>query len=200
MSRQRPKKADNATRAAIIDATETIMIEQGHTAVSSRQIAAVAGIKSPLIHYYFDSMDDLFLEIYLKVERKYVDRLRNAASSPSPIRELWNISINYDEYETKMMMEFIALSTSSPNISRASSKTIEKIRLMELEIIDAELEQSAMKHTFPPAMVVSFFIAGSARRILHEREMGISIGHQEIIDYVEKFIAVIEGSKITRPE
>jgi AcrR family transcriptional regulator len=196
MSRQRPSKTDNATRAAIIDATETIMVEQGHTAVSSRQIAALAGIKSPLIHYYFDSMDDLFLEIYFKVERKYVERLRKAASAPSPLRELWNISINYDEYETKMMMEFIALSTSSPNISREASKTIEKIRLMEIEIIRAELGRGSMKDKFPTPMVVSFFITGSARRILHERELGISVGHQEIIEYIEQFIAAIEASKV----
>ncbi len=52
---------DSATRLALIQAATEIMLEEGYAAVTSRRVAAKAGVKPPLVHYYFPSMDDLFL-------------------------------------------------------------------------------------------------------------------------------------------
>jgi TetR/AcrR family transcriptional regulator len=47
-------------RAALLDAAEQIMLEEGYPAASSRRVAEKAGLKHPLVHYYFHGMDELF--------------------------------------------------------------------------------------------------------------------------------------------
>ena len=40
------------------------MLEEGYAAVTSRRVAAKANLKPQLVHYYFRTMDDLFLAIH----------------------------------------------------------------------------------------------------------------------------------------
>lgn len=191
-SSRKKSHSDNETRASIITATEQIMFNEGHSAVSTRRIAEILGIKSPLIHYYFKSMDDLFAEIFKVVEEKYITKLRNVSKSPKPMRELWDINVNYNEYETKMMMEFIALSSSSKSISKEGKRATENIRSIELEIITSEISKLDLPEDFPSPLVISFFLSGAARRIIQERQVGVEYGHREIIDVIERFVDDID--------
>ena len=49
------------TRSSLLNAAESLMRESGYAAVTSRRLAAKAGLKPQLVHYYFRTMDDLFL-------------------------------------------------------------------------------------------------------------------------------------------
>ena len=62
------EKVERSTspRAAILDATESIMLEEGYAAVSSRKVASRAGLTSQLLHYYFRTMDDLFIAVFVR--------------------------------------------------------------------------------------------------------------------------------------
>ena len=53
-----------ATRAQLLDAAEQLMLEEGYAAVTSRRVGRKAGISPQLVHYYFRTMDDLFLEVF----------------------------------------------------------------------------------------------------------------------------------------
>ena len=52
------------TRARLLDAAEALMFDEGYAAVTSRRVAARAELKPQLVHYYFRTMDDLFLALY----------------------------------------------------------------------------------------------------------------------------------------
>ena len=49
----RPKLRDSTTRDMLIAATSQIMVEEGYAAATSRRVAAQAGVKPALVHYYF---------------------------------------------------------------------------------------------------------------------------------------------------
>lgn len=51
------------TRAAILDAAETVFAEAGFAGASMRAIAQRAGVNQPLIHYHFESKDRLYAEV-----------------------------------------------------------------------------------------------------------------------------------------
>src|SRR6478736_4441687 len=55
---------ESKTRGQLLDAAEELMLDEGYAAVTSRRVAAKAGLKPQLVHYYFRSMDDLFLEVF----------------------------------------------------------------------------------------------------------------------------------------
>ena len=55
---------ESLTRAKLLDAAEQLMLEEGYAAVTSRRVGRKAGISPQLVHYYFQTMDDLFLEVF----------------------------------------------------------------------------------------------------------------------------------------
>ncbi len=59
----RPRVGREATREALIEATAQIMLDEGYAAATSRRVAGKAGVKPALVHYYFPSMDDLFVAV-----------------------------------------------------------------------------------------------------------------------------------------
>ena len=58
---RRRRAATEEKRERILDATEEIMLKEGYAAVSSRSVATAVGIQAPLVHYYFSTIDDLFV-------------------------------------------------------------------------------------------------------------------------------------------
>ena len=62
------------TRFRLLDITERVMIDDGYAAVSSRRIAKEAGVTPALIHYYFPTLDDLFLEVLRRRGRQQLER------------------------------------------------------------------------------------------------------------------------------
>ena len=64
-------------RGALLDAAEQLMLEEGYAAVTSRRVAAQAGLKPQLVHYYFRTMDDLFLAVFRR-------RAEPGARAPGP--------------------------------------------------------------------------------------------------------------------
>ncbi len=59
------------------------MLEEGYAAVTSRRVAAQAGLKPQLVHYYFRTMDDLFLAAYRRRAEQGLERLAQALASRS---------------------------------------------------------------------------------------------------------------------
>ena len=55
---------DAKNRIVLLDAAEQLLIEEGYAAVTSRRVADRAGLKPQLVHYYFRTMEDLFLAVF----------------------------------------------------------------------------------------------------------------------------------------
>ena len=63
MAERRIGAESSTTRQALLDAAEQVMREEGYAAVTSRRVAQRAGLKPQLVHYYFRTMDELFLAL-----------------------------------------------------------------------------------------------------------------------------------------
>ncbi len=83
---------DAKNRTVLLDAAEQLMRDEGYAAVTSRRVAEQAGLKPQLVHYYFRTMDDLFLEMF----RRGADRIQHfhqlALRSPQPLWALWELN------------------------------------------------------------------------------------------------------------
>ena len=55
---------DAKNRGVLLDAAEQLMLEEGYAAVTSRRVAEKAALKPQLVHYYFRTMDELFLAAF----------------------------------------------------------------------------------------------------------------------------------------
>src|SRR3954454_10074631 len=98
---------DSKTRSRLLDAAEQLMVRKGYAAVTSRRVAAEAGIKPQLVHYYFRSMDDLYLELYRRSARAGIERFTRAMEVHRSLRTMWRFGT--DLGGATLNIEFVAL-------------------------------------------------------------------------------------------
>jgi TetR/AcrR family transcriptional repressor of bet genes len=65
-----PAKAERNRRDQIVQAAAAVLGRQGYTDTSLKQIAAEAGVAPGLLHYYFESKEDLLIEVVSNLERE----------------------------------------------------------------------------------------------------------------------------------
>src|SRR5215470_8923687 len=97
---------DTAARRALIQATAQVMLEEGYAAATSRRVAAKAGVKPALVHYYFPSMDDLFLAVLREGAEINLVNQREALADDQPLHALWK---HNTAHGARLLMEFMAL-------------------------------------------------------------------------------------------
>lgn len=180
------------TRSAILDATEQILREEGYAAVSSRKVAAKAGLKSQLVHYHFGTMDDLFLALFRRVEEQHFHLLAQAMASKQPLRALWELSI--DAGKPRLSKDFIALATHHEALRTEIARSTERTRSLQVAALRRILEERAMStDAFPPA-ALAILMEGAARLMVSETALGTTAGHAETIAFVEAQIDRLESA------
>ena len=86
---------DSSTRELLLDATEQLMLDEGYAAVSTRSVAAKAGVKSPLIYYYFQTLDELLIAVHRRRADKSKERLVGTLrDSDQPSWVIWEHDCN----------------------------------------------------------------------------------------------------------
>src|SRR4051812_48497623 len=124
MAVERKSNGEKKTREAILDAAAAIMREEGYAAVTSRRVGQKAGLnKSKLVHYYFGTMDDLFIALYERNEKIVLDLHLKAMAARNPLRALWQAALH--QPRSALGLEFIALSNHRKAIRELIARTSE---------------------------------------------------------------------------
>ena len=92
----------SATRLKLIEAAESLMLEEGYAAVTARRLAVKGGLKSQLLHYYFEDMDELFAAVIRRRGEVNLEKMvRELAdgTSPGSLVELPERSGEYPDFE-----------------------------------------------------------------------------------------------------
>jgi len=92
VSTQAPRKA---TASALLDAAERLLIEVGYGGVSTRRLAEEAGANQGLVHYYFGSMDELFVQVLERFTERLVARQRQMYLAQGPFIEKWRTAWSF---------------------------------------------------------------------------------------------------------
>jgi AcrR family transcriptional regulator len=183
------------TRIALLDATEQLMLDSGYAAVSSRRVAAVAGVRPALVHYYFRTMDDLFLAVFSRRAEQALAHQQRALHSAQPLWALWEVS--RDPRGTVLTMEFAALANHRPTIRAEITAAAERIRAQQVDVLVDVLARHGVTVDDCPPIVAAVLIAGiSVLLALEQGSLGMSTGHTETITYVESFLRRLEGERL----
>ena len=177
------------SRAMILDATERLMRREGYAAVTTRRVAAEAGLKPPLVHYYFPTTEDLILAFYRRSADQTHQRLLEALTSDRPLRALWEL--NVDPERTALAAEFIALANHRKALGAEIARQVEIFRDMQLEVFARALGDRPLGGCSPAGAAV--LLAGAARALVMEDGIGVSSGHAEARAFVEWCIDHLEG-------
>lgn len=172
----------SAVRSHMLDVTEALMLEEGYAAVTSRRLAAKAGVKQPLVYYYFRTMDELFLAVFRRMAEDSLAQLKEALVAPEPIRALWNL--NSDRSRTALTMEFLALANHRKVVQVEIARYAERFRSLEVAGLKRLFAQRGTEVQIPE-LIVTVLLTSLARGLVQEQALGISKGHAATRGFVE---------------
>jgi TetR/AcrR family transcriptional regulator len=183
------------TRGALLDAAERLMLEEGYAAVTSRRIAARAGLKPQLVHYYFRTMDDLFLALFRRRADQGLERQIRALESAQPLWSLWDSS--RDPRGTALTMEFTSLANHRKAIAAELSASAERYRAGLLEAFRQVLAGYGIDETeYPPIVCAVLLTSISTLLVIEQAMLSMSTGHAETVAFVEELIRRLEGDRL----
>ena len=180
----------SATRALLLDAAERLLVDEGYASVTSRRVAAAAGVKPALVHYYFRTMDDLFIAVHRRRAEQNLDRYAGLLASDQPLRTLWEICI--DAGGTAFTMEFVALANHRKAIRGEIADYAERFRRMQLDALTRALKAAGLGAQSHPPMVVLLAMMGLSQVLVLEKALGFTTGHAEALAFVERSLRQLE--------
>jgi AcrR family transcriptional regulator len=176
----------SVTRALILTSAEALMRDQGYAAVSTRQVAARAGLKPSLVHYYFPTTDDLLLALFHKGAEQSDRMIEAALAAPDPLRALW--AFLADSSRTALALEFMALANHRKAIRAEIADHSERMRRRQVAAFEKLIgDRVAGPEACGPAGL-SLVLAGIGRALVMEGGLGVTAGHAEAAQFVEQWL------------
>jgi AcrR family transcriptional regulator len=182
--------ADSKTRAQLLDAAEQLLLEEGYAAVTSRRVGAKAGLKPQLVHYYFRTMDDLFLEVFRRRADESLAHFERTVDGDNSLRTLWRL--NEDPRGAAFMSEFVALANHRKSIRTEIARYAERSRAAQLEALSGALQAAGIAPDQIPPIVALLLMTGLTQVLALERGLGVTAGHDAVSSFVQSVIERLE--------
>lgn len=183
-SKRRIGAESSETRGRIVDAAEQVIRDEGYAAASTRRVAARAGLKPSLVHYYFPTTDDLFLEVFRRGAAQSDAMIAQALASADPLRALWRFLA--DDSRSGLTLEFIALAIHRPRIRTLIAEHAAAMRAREAALFKRLLGERLAAIGAPEGL--SLVLAGIGRALVTEHALGVDAGHAEARALVQAWL------------
>jgi AcrR family transcriptional regulator len=189
------------TEDAFLDAAERLLIAVGYSGITTRRLAEEAGANHGLVHYYFGSMENLFVRVLERFTQRLIVRQREmyGRTDISGV-EKWRTAMAYLESDLaagypKIWLELQALGWNRPDIAERVAEVNREWRAVLTEAFDQMMDEFGLdREQFPLAAMVSLVLTFN-EGIMVERLSGISAGHRDLLDMVERRLESLEEAK-----
>ncbi len=110
------------TRALILDATRTCVLDDGYAALSTRKVADLAGVPLSQIHYHFGSKENLVLALLAAEDERLIDRQAALYANDEPLSRQWDRACDYLDDDlasgyVRILQELTAAGYSRPELA-----------------------------------------------------------------------------------
>ncbi len=193
---RQPRAASEDRRRSILDATEEIMLKDGYAAVSSRAVATAAGMQASLVHYYFATIDDLFVALIHRRAARNVERMAAALLSAEPLRAWWRLAS--DRRGTSLFVELLAAANHRPALKAEVGVVAREVRRMQTEVLERVLPEYGVDRDLYPPPLVAAAIQGLAFSAVQDSVAGYDTHAEEAIAAMDRLVDRLEASRAKR--
>ena len=189
-----PQGPRELARNALLDAAERLLIEEGHAGITTRKVAAEAGVNHGLVHYYFGSIEELLFQAMERYTERLLDRQRALYASDIPFIEQWRQAMRYIDEDLaagypKIWAELHAVAWNRPQFQ----ERIVQVHIQWREIFGEALtrakdELDLSQTTFAQDAFVALVATFNAGLLL-ERLVGLDRGHRELLDAMDDWLS-----------
>jgi AcrR family transcriptional regulator len=121
MAREGAKKAETGTM--LLEAAKKVLRQNGYAALSTRDVAAAAGVPLSQIHYHFGSKQGMVLALFEYLNAQLLDRQNAMFGDPTlKLSEQWDRACDYLDEDiasgyVRVLQELIAASWADPAVA-----------------------------------------------------------------------------------
>ena len=169
------------------------MLSDGYAAVSSRSVAAKVGINAPLVHYYFPTIDDLFVAVLLRRAEPNVERMAEALASPEPLRAWWDLAS--DTRGTALFIELMAAANHRPALKAELGVVARDFRRMQMEQLPTLLEEYGLDPDQLTPPLVAAAMQGLAFGLVQDQVAGYDTSPDEAREAMERLLDGLEARR-----
>ena len=122
MIRALPKKIE--TNIALLDAAKKVLHQKGYSGLSTRDVAAQAGVPLSQIHYHFGSKQGLIMALFEYLNAQLLDRQNVLFGNPAlKLSEQWDQACAYLDADiasgyVRVLQELIAASWTDAEVAK----------------------------------------------------------------------------------
>jgi AcrR family transcriptional regulator len=181
---------------ALLDAAERLLLDAGYAGVTTRRLAAEAGVNHGLVHYYFGSVENLLVRVLERFTERLTARQRALYADPDvPFLAKWRQAMRYlvgddVEYE-KIWLELQALAWNHPELRERVTRVNAEWRAVLTEAFAEPRERYRI--AMPLEALVSLVMTFNEGIIL-ERAQGITTGHRELLAWIDAWLMERDGT------
>jgi AcrR family transcriptional regulator len=176
------------TEQALLDAAERLLVEVGAGGLTTRQVAREAGANHGLVHYYFGAVEQLLVRVLERFTERLIERQRQMYAQEGPFLEKWRTAMSYLEDDLpyqKLWLELQALAWNRPELHEPLARVHAEWRAVLTEAFAPVREQLELELPLEALITLVYtFNEG----IMLERLSGISIGHRELLDWIDAWL------------
>jgi AcrR family transcriptional regulator len=182
---------DSKTRTQLLDAAERLLLDEGYAAVTSRRVGAAAGLKPQLVHYYFRTMDDLFVEVFRRRAEANLAHFEQALADGASLRSIWELTT--DSRGAAFITEFAALANHRKSIRAEIARYADRYRAAQVDALAKALADAGVDEDELSPIVGVLLMTGLAQILALEERLGVTAGHEEIRAFVDDALRRLEG-------
>ena len=184
-------------RALLIEAAETLFCNEGYAAVTARRVAEQAGLKVQLVYYYFQTMDDLIIEVVRQHSALRMKRFVKALASPEPLRALWEL--NRNRSSAIFTTEILAMANHKENIRNEIADIGDEFRNLQAEAVKQLLAEQGVDLQLYPASAIVATVGALSRAMAQDSALGAPEGYDEAVQIIERLLDQFSRPKSAVP-
>ncbi len=185
---------DSKSRSHLLDVAEQMLLEDGFASVTSRRLGTRAGVSPQLVHYYFRTMDELFVEIFRRRADENLEHISRQFERDNSLLAVWRNASN--PLGTRFSMEFVALANHRKAIGEEIAAYGQRFRKLQHDAVAARLDELGISEQAFPPVVALLAMTGIAQFMAIEASMGNTDGHAVATAFIEDFLVRLEAGDI----
>jgi AcrR family transcriptional regulator len=195
--------ARQKARQALLDAAQRLLITKGYARLTTRELAAEAGVNIGLIHYYFGSLEEVLFQALERYSDALQERQRALYAGPEPFLEKWRTATRYLQEDLaagypKVGFELAALGWNHPRFRERVAGVLGKWReIVTAALADAHAEHGLDERRFPVEGIASLIMT-SQLGFMFESLLGIDEGHADLQSMMDAWIVEMSRGTAAR--
>jgi len=182
--------AREAAEEALLDAAERLLVDFGYAAITTRRLAAEAGVNHGLVHYYFGSNENLLVRALERFTARLVARQRELYAADMPFIEKWRQAMRYlvgdDVTYEKIWLELQAMAWNDPELRERLARVNAEWRAVLTDAFEQARREYGIE--MPLEALVSLVLTFNVG-VMVERLGGIETGHQALLDWIDEWLS-----------